>query len=217
MTIRQRIVDYLPKHPEGVGDDTLAETLGLSQRQQANARCRQLEKEGLVVRRRVGGKIRNFWLGSTQTPPLQPVSLADESGTLSYPSNPWYWEGNIQALVIRHLTSQHYLIRSVADTASRQQGKDIVAERNRKQLWITAKGYPIGTEKTRPSTQAGHWFKQAVFDVLVYRGESESVELGIALPDFPRYRSLADRIAWLKPLAKFVYYWVQENGTVFPE
>jgi hypothetical protein len=131
--------------------------------------------------------------------------------------DPWYWEGNVQAQVIRHLATQHYLIRSVADTASRQRGKDIVAERDGKELWITAKGYSKGTDRTQPSTQAGHWFKHAIFDALEYRGESIGVELGIALPDFPRYRSLADRIAWLKPIVKFVYYWVQEDGAVVCE
>lgn len=218
MTIRERIIGYLQNHPEGVDDDMLAEALGLSQRQQANARCRQLENEGLVVRRRLGGKIHNFWQNIPQRPLLLDLHV-DEAVAQSHPvsSEPWYWEGNIQAQVINHLASQKYLIRSVADTRSRQQGKDIVAERDEKELWITSKGYPKGTDRTQPSTQAGHWFKHAVFDVLEYRGENMSVGLGIALPDFRRYRSLADRIAWLKPIVKFVYYWVQENNTVICE
>jgi|GEM_PF-841599 len=217
MTIKQRIMDYLRTHPEGIDDDSLANVLGLKQRQQANSRCRELEKAGVVERRHVRGKIHNFWQGNPQTP-LQQDSLCDERIVQSYSiSEPWYWEGNVQAQVVNHLVSQKYLIRSVADTRSRQQGKDIVAERDGKKLWITAKGYPKGTERTKPSTQAGHWFKQAVFDVLEYRGESAGVELGIALPDFPRYSSLANRIAWLKPIVKFDYYWVQEDGTVVCE
>jgi len=55
MTIKERIVEYLKKHPEGVDDDLLARNLNLSARQQANIRCRQLEEEGLVERRKVGG------------------------------------------------------------------------------------------------------------------------------------------------------------------
>ena len=168
MTVRQRIVDFLQKHPEGVDDDVLAEVLGLSQRQQANARCRQLESEGLVARRPVNGKIRNFWLNNTQPLYLQSVSFPDENNTLLQSGlKPWYWEGNVQAVVVQHLTSHHCLIRSVADTASRQRGKDIVAERNGKELWITVKGYPEGTPRTHPSTQAGHWFKQVVLMYLL--------------------------------------------------
>jgi hypothetical protein len=76
------------------------------------------------------------------------------------------------------------------------------------------KGYPRGTGKTHPSTQAGHWFKQAVFDIIEYRGENEIAELGMALPDFPRYRALAQKINWFQSVARFVYYWVQESGEV---
>jgi len=48
MTIRNRIIDHLKNHPEGIDDDDLAFNLGLKSRQQANTRCRQLEKEGFV-------------------------------------------------------------------------------------------------------------------------------------------------------------------------
>ncbi len=217
MTIRERIVVFLKNHPEGVDDDTLAETLGLKYRQQANSSCRQLEKEGLVVRRRVGGKIHNFWVGNKQgsiTPvPSSPTGFPLKSGG----GRPWFWEGNVQATVVRYLATQDCIIRSVADTAGRKPGKDIVAEREGKPIWITVKGYPEGTSKTHPSTQAGHWFKQAVFDIIEYRGESEIAELGMALPDFPRYRSLAQKINWFQSAAQFVYYWVRESGEVVVE
>ena len=48
MTIKQRIISFLQNHPEGVDDDDLAKILGLSARQQANLRCRELEKEGFL-------------------------------------------------------------------------------------------------------------------------------------------------------------------------
>lgn len=73
---------------------------------------------------------------------------------------------------------------SAADTASYQKDKDIVAEHNGNTLWVSVKGSPRGTKRTHPSTQAGHWFKQAVFDILEYRGEDKGVELGLALPDY---------------------------------
>jgi hypothetical protein len=37
--------------------DVIAEKLGLSRRQQANSRCRELERDGIVERRSVGGAI----------------------------------------------------------------------------------------------------------------------------------------------------------------
>lgn len=217
MTIRERIVAFLQEHPEGIDDDALAEALQLKRRQQANSRCRQLEKEGLVVRRRVSGKIHNFWVGSKQASPVQTPPPQATPPLKAGSPKPWSWEGNVQAAVVRYLATQDCIIRSVVDTASRKRGKDIVAERNGKPLWITVKGYPEGTSKTHPSTQAGHWFKQAVFDIIEYRGENEMAELGMALPDFPRYRTLAQKINWFQPVAEFVYYWVQENGEVVVE
>jgi len=217
MTMLDRIAKFLKRHPEGVDDDTLAEALQLKYRQQANSRCRQLEKEGLVVRRRVNGKIHNFWLGNTQIPPTIISSTQGIPSPTTGGSEPWFWEGNVQAATVRYLTIQGWIIRSVGDTATRQRGKDITAERDGKPLWITAKGYPKGTKKTPPSTQAGHWFKQAIFDIIEYRGESKIVELGMALPDFPRYRSLAEKISWFQPVARFIYYWVQESGEVVIE
>ena len=46
-----------------IDDDALAEALQLSSRQVANARCRELARDGLVERRRLGGKIHNTWVG----------------------------------------------------------------------------------------------------------------------------------------------------------
>jgi len=120
----------------------------------------------------------------------------------------------VQARVVAHLRTEGYTILRAADTASKEQGKDIEAQGNGDTIWITVKGYPNGTPRTRPSTQAGHWFKQAVFDILAWRGESAGARLGLALPDFPRYRKLAEKVAWLKPVARFTYIWVSEDGSV---
>ena len=213
MTVKQRIITYLQNHPEGIDDDELAKILGLSQRQQANMRCRELEKEGLVIRRQVNGKIHNFWAGNqTSIPASSPKSK--DIQTNQPKSETWFWEGNVQSKVISFLASQGYHIRSVADTASRQQGIDIVAEKAGKLLWVSVKGYPQGTDKTNPSTEAGHWFKGAIFDIIEYRERDENVLLAVALPDYPRYRSMAQKITWIKPVANFTYYWVRESGEV---
>lgn len=209
MTILDRIIVYLKAHPEGVDDDELAGVLDLKRRQQANSRCRQLAAQGLVERRKVEGKIRNFWLGGKGGSP-PPTGGGGQAGT----TEPWFWEGNVQAAIVKHLAMHGWAIRSVVDTANRQRGKDIVAERGGTPLWVTVKGYPKGTKKTHPATQAGHWFKQAIFDIIEYRGESKTVELSVGLPDFPRYHSLAERITWFQPVAGFTYFWVKETGEV---
>jgi hypothetical protein len=131
MTIRERIIQYLKNHPEGIDDDDLSFALGLKSRQQANSRCRQLEKEGFVKRKILNGKIHNFWLDDYSA-----VKITEAKKTL----NPhqellelskfdlWFWEGYVQSVVVNYLVSQGYLIKSVADTASKQTGVDIVAQ-----------------------------------------------------------------------------------------
>lgn len=218
MTIRDRIIAYLQARPEGIDDDSLAAALELKQRQQASSRCRQLAQEGILVRQTVNGKIHNIWRAQPATD--APVTAVATPATPTWAvdtTKPWFWEGNVQTAVANYLVSQSYTIQSLANTATKAPGKDMMAMRNDIPLWITVKGYPNGTAKTRPSTQAGHWFKQAVFDIIAYRGEDANAELGLALPAFPRYRTLAHKIAWFQPVASFAYYWVQENGTVVVE
>ncbi|MBN1366125.1 MAG: hypothetical protein JW976_15075 [Syntrophaceae bacterium] len=214
MTIKQQIIPFLQNHPEGVDDDELARVLNLSTRQQANIRCRELEKEGLVIRRQVNGKIHNFWAGKAVQ--VAPTATRDIEESHSKFDN-WFWEGNVQSKVVDFLVSQNYFIRSVADTASHQQGIDVIAEKDGINLWVSVKGYPKGTDKTNPSVQAAHWFKQAVFDIIEYRERDKEVLLAIALPDYPRYHNLAKKITWFQPVAKFSYFWVKENGNISVE
>ncbi len=217
MTTKQRIISYLQNHPEGIDDDELARVLDLSARQQANMRCRELEKEGLVIRRLVNGKIHNFWASKDNAfvPPIMPKPQIVENDLPKFAY--WFWEGNVQSKVIDYLSKSGYQITSFADTASHQRGIDIEAEKDGKTLWVSVKGYPRGTAKTNPLVQAGHWFKQAIFDIIEYRERDNNTFLAVALPDYPRYHSLANKITWLKPVAKFVYFWVKEDGEVIVE
>jgi hypothetical protein len=217
MTIKQRIISFLQSHPEGVDDDELARVLDLSARQQANIRCRELEKEGLVIRRQVNGKIHNFWMGKDIAIVSPAVSIPQAIENDLPKSAYWFWEGNVQSEVINYLEALSYQIHSFADTATYQRGIDIVAEKDGKTLWVSVKGYPRGTAKTNPLVQAGHWFKQAIFDMIEYRERDQHALLAVALPDYPRYHALAQKITWLKPVANFSYFWVKENGEVSVE
>jgi len=217
MTIKQRIISFLQNNLAGIDDDDLARALNLKSRQQANSRCRALEIEGLVVRRRVDGKIHNYWTGHDIVVPPDARPVSDNYRTILPKHEYWFWEGNVQATVINALVEQGYLIHFSADTASHQRGIDIVAEVNGKPLWVSVKGYPRGTDKTKPSLQASHWFKKAIFDMIEYRERDKNVALAVAFPDFPRYHYFAQKITWLKPVANFVYFWVNEDGEVIVE
>ncbi len=214
MVVKQRIMQILGNYPDGIDDDDLARVLNLSNRQHANSCCRELEKEGLLVRRPVNGKIHNFLAGNIVQIAPAPIREIHQNESKF---DDWFWEGNVQTSVGDFLVSQGFCILSTANTATHQQGIDIVAEKGGKHLWVSVKGYPRKTEKTNPSVQAGHYFKECVFDMVEYRERDKNVVLGIALPDFPRYRKMAARITWLKPVARFSYFWVGENGEVVVE
>lgn len=213
MTIQERILAYLAVHPEGVDDDTITVALGLRSRQQANQRCRHLEQFGIVTRRVVNGKIRNFLHPNVELPGKE-QRKHDEALT----ERSWFWEGNVQAAVVRHLSTNDYQIVFSADTASKQQGKDIAAiAPSGETLWVSAKGYPAGTMRTNPRNQARHWFGHALFDLILWHGEDASVALALALPDQTTYRNLANRACWFLAELEACIYWVCEDGSVTPE
>lgn len=213
-TIRDRVLDYLRSHPEGADDGELTQALRLKNRAQANQRCHQLVDEGLVVRQHVNGRFRNYAIGVPKQVASAPLAAAPRHGGAS---EPWYWEGNVQSQAAAHLLAQGYVIRRLADTAGHEQGIDLVAEKDGRPLWVTVKGFPAGTARTQPSTQAGHWFKDALFDIIEWRGEDTQAELAMALPDYPRYRRLAEKVRWLQRGAHFSYLWVHEDGSVSEE
>lgn len=207
-TIKVEILEYLLTHPEGADDDELTEALDLKRRQQANSRCNRMAKEGLIERR-AGKKIRNFVANAAKV-----SATIEAEQTMTENEMPWFWEGNVQSYVIDYLKSQGYAIKRSANTSTHETGKDIEASRDGKVLWVTVKGYPEGTKKTHPSTQAGHWFKQALFDVVAWRGESQTAAIIMALPERERYHGLAKKVAWLEAAANFGYYWVHEDHSI---
>ncbi len=209
-TIQDRILGHLMQHPEGIDDDQLAIVLGLKQRQQANSRCHKLEHEGVVERRKVEGKFRNFLVksGIVNRTPVKCERDKEEK---------WNWEGNVQYSVIEYLKTNGYSITRFSNTKSHEKGKDIEAYSRSGTLWVTVKGYPKGTTQTHPSTQAGHWFKQALFDVVSWRGEDPKATIAVALPDYERYRNLVGKISWLQPVVRFSILWVKNDNSVTKE
>ena len=213
MTVKDKIILHLQKiHPQGIDDDALAEVLALNTRQDANANCNKLTQKGLVLRKIVNGKYHNFWNKDK-------IDLVEENSVWKEynKEEPWFWEGNVQTTIVLYLEQLDYNLIFAANTGTRQRGKDIKAEINGDEVWISVKGYPEGTKNTPAPTQAGHYFKDVVFDIIKYREENKTIKLGIGFPDFPKYRTLAKTITWFKPVADFKYYWVNENGEVSEE
>jgi len=130
---------------------------------------------------------------------------------------PWFWEGYVQATVIERLTGVGWTLIGQADTVNREPGKDIELERGDVTLWVTVKGFPKGTPRTHPNTQARHWFKAALFDVIVWREANDETHIAVALPAMPTYRSQAARTTWFQGAANFSFLWVDEMALVIEE
>lgn len=136
----------------------------------------------------------------------------------------WFWEGNVQAAMVRHLSVQGAIIRSVADTASKTRGTDIVASLGGRVLHIEVKGWPSTTyadarragevKRTQPAVQASHWFAGAVLSAVRLRGRYPGDRVLIVFPAFPRYRNLSDETAGPLREIGIEIWFVQEQGGV---
>ena len=209
-----RILEALARAQGPVCDDCLVEPASLSARQVAYQVCTAMASEGEVTRARQPCtscyKRKYATLLEAQGPVLRakPVELPDTQDG----GRPWYWEGNVQAVVVEWLRSDGYRILAVSDTASKAQGIDIIADCPReKELWVEVKGWP---EKS-PNTQGRHWFAGVHLEVMLRKGDDPNVNLAIALPDgFPTYLNLARRVSWFRKQAGLSYFWVAEDRTV---
>jgi hypothetical protein len=170
-----------------------------------------------AARAHFGGR---YTPGPARSSPARRVVQAVSQG----PSD-WYYEGNVVAVLVRWLEEQGYAIEFVANTAIKEQGDDIRARRDGRVLRVEVKGYPTKgryadparaseVKRTQPSTQAAHWYSQALLHVLRDLGRHPGDAVAIGLPDWPRFRSLInDTEAPLRKLG--VACWlVTEDGKV---
>ena len=134
----------------------------------------------------------------------------------------WHTEANVQALLVTALATDRWRILSVANTATKEHGIDVIAARDGQTAGIEVKGFPsrayadparAGEQKrTSPSTQAGHWYSQAVLAAMRLRGKEPSWRSVIALPDFPRYRDLHAETVGSLAAAGIEVWWIDQRG-----
>jgi Holliday junction resolvase-like predicted endonuclease len=136
----------------------------------------------------------------------------------------WHTEANVQAAVVTALAARGYRVLSVANTATKEHGIDVIAALNGTTVGVEVKGFPSKNyadparadeqKKTSPSTQAGHWFAAAVLAAMRLRGKEPEWRSVIALPDFSRYHNLFDETQGSLSAAGITLWWVDEDGTV---
>ena len=136
----------------------------------------------------------------------------------------WHTEANVQAALVTALAGDGWRILSVANTATKEHGIDVIASRDGRTVVFEVKGFPSRNyadparageaKRTSPSTQAGHWYSQAVLAAMRLRGKEPGWGSVIALPDFPRYRDLHAETAGSRAAAQIEVWWVHETGAV---
>lgn len=158
--------------------------------------------------------------------PAHNVALVGDGTASSHPAldESWHTEANVQAAVVTWLAGSGWGIVRVADTATKEHGIDVEAMSDHDRVGIEVKGYPSRTyanparadqiKRTQPSTQAGHWYAQAVLAAMRLRSRQPETRSVIALPDFPRYRQLFTETAGSLQAAQIELWWVTAGGHV---
>jgi hypothetical protein len=215
MTVGDDVLQVLHGSAAAMTDSELAALLG-KRHQYVNQTCRALADEGMITRNGSRGEITNRLSTASPSPAVEvsrPVPGPDAA-------DDWAWEGNMQSSVVSHLAATGWMIVAVADTARRERGIDIIAERAGSRLLIEVKGRPTTTYargeragQNEPTLQATHWFAEGI-STLIRVGEATGTELALALPDEPRYRNLLIEAGWALDRLDMAIYLVAADGSV---
>ena len=72
-----------------------------------------------------------------------------------------------------------------------------------------------GGRRRAPTLSPGIGFAEALFDLILYREQNGTADLGIGLPrGFSTYLNLSQRVGWFKRSVPFRFYWVDQSETV---
>jgi hypothetical protein len=183
----ERILEVLRTSSQPLDDDALAFRLGASQRQTINQVCRRLETTGQTTRRLgANGKIVNAVAASVPDAGGPPAAASFPPAVHKDSQRPasMLTEDAVKMAVKTYLESAGW---SVTVAWGRDHGIDIQAHREREHLYLEAKG-----EAANPAQQANYFI--GALGELVQRLRDPTARYGLALPDHPQYRRLAQRL-----------------------
>ncbi len=160
------------------------------------------------------------WRAGAPTPAIAPMPSAPAEGD---PASEWHTEANTQRLLVEWLAGEGWAIVRTANTATREHGIDVVAERDGQRLGIEVKGFPSrfyvtgpkkGQVKTStPKEQAKKWYAHALVPAMRLRAQEPGSLSVMCFPDFPVYRALyADTAPSLRAAAIDVWVVSQDGG-----
>jgi hypothetical protein len=133
----------------------------------------------------------------------------------------WFWEGNIQAAVVRHLAAEGWRILRVANMSTGEHGVAVEADRQGARLLVEVKGHPGttyarvdrrgGAKPTHAATQARAYFSHALLAGLLMRADAADARIVLAFPAMPTFERLADRV--VGPLTRTgIELWLVHSG-----
>jgi hypothetical protein len=218
MTISDDVLRALRAHPAGMTDAELAKLLDKNH-PHINQVCHRLASKGAILRDSSRGDILNMISGGAPSPRAPAARQAASTAR----EQEWAWEGQVQSHLVAYLALNGWSIIRVADTAQRERGVDIIAERAGHRLLVEVKGWPSSTyargeragqpKPTQPTLQAAHWFAEALSS-LIRRGAGPEIQLAMGLPDMPRYRTLLGEAGWALDRLDIMIYLVTAEGAV---
>lgn len=230
---QQEILSWFRRHlPDRKPESIRAHISGATSNAAPSARGAFASRTPLITRIRHGEYVR-FAGDPSNGAADRPTPLpSDPTATDAAPTraatastvvtDEWYSEADVQSHIVAGLSAAGWRVRSVADTATKERGYDIVAERDGQTLAVEVKGYPsrsyadprrVGErKKTPPSTQAGVWYASAILTAMRTRHAHPDWLCAIGLPDVPRYRNLFVETTASLSACGIQLLWVEEDG-----
>lgn len=145
--------------------------------------------------------------------------------TLDWPlhdSEEWHKEANVQKALVAPLVDRGWRILSVKNTASREGGIDVIADRDGLMMGAEVKGYPtVGyadpkrageKKRAKPQGQAGNWYAKAILAAMKLRSAEPDWVSVIVLPRIPRYLELYAQTKGSLDVAQIEVWWIERSG-----
>lgn len=140
------------------------------------------------------------------------------------PGFEWHTEENTQQLLVEWLKRNAWTVVRTANTATREHGVDVIAERQGERVGIEVKGFPsrfyvTGPKRglvkpTTPVEQAKKWYSHALVPAMRLRTREPEWRSVMCFPDFPVYRRLHEDTASSLHAAGVEVWLISEDGSV---
>jgi len=201
MTLPERIIELLKQNP-GLSDRQIADKLlGIDKPQPPiNIACRNMEKRGILRRRKVyGSPIGNYLTGQELITTPRPT-LKNEVA-----SNENLSEDSIKRILENWLITQRWKVRVAW---GREHGIDIDAAKDDKRWVIEVKG-----QGSRDAMRVNYFL--GILGATLQRMEDSNAKYSIALPDMQQFRNLWGRLPFLaKSRTGISAIFVDKDGNV---